>query len=119
MSKQAKSFDRGYQVVGHPPGALERAKQANERAWQVWNSHDATARAIAVGAGSKSPDMWDPDHWRRVTKKVAMYRPSKLLQTASAANTAAAIATRDGWLDVDVIHVTKGSATPAPAPWDF
>jgi len=113
MSKSAKSFDKGYQVVGHPPGALERAKQANERAWQVWNSHDATARAIAVGAGSKSPDMWDPDHWRRTTKKVRVCRP---LSIESSANMAAAIATRDGWLDIDVIPLRKGSAPTTTPP---
>lgn len=100
-SEAPEAYHRGYRVVGHKPGAMERAKEAADFAVQRWiNTHPADRTKL----GLKQPKPWDEIAWRRNAPKTTI----KAFDIASAADLAASIAKRDGWTEVEVIELKKG-----------
>ncbi len=103
-------FHKGYRVVGHAPGSLEKAHNLNVEEWRRWNSHDANQRARAIKDGRRPPPMWDEEQWRLRTKKTAVR--TKPYEIAAAADECAELARKQGWLDVQVLALSQGDAPP-------
>jgi hypothetical protein len=94
-------YHRGYRIVGHKPGAVELARQANEAEMTRWQMMSAKSRAES---GAKPPKAWDEAWWRLNAKKDTV----KAVDLHLAALEAKELAERYGWTEVDVIELKKG-----------
>lgn len=101
------SYHRGYRVVGHTPGAVERAKELNE--WEHTRFMEATPKQRAE-MGLTQPKPWDEAWWRINAPKKTI----KAFDLQAAALEASEIAKKAGWTEVDVIELKKGEA---PEGW--
>lgn len=90
-----ESFHKGFRVEGHPPGAMEKAKEATDRACAEFNNY-------RIG---KPPQPWSEAVWRQSYKK----RPvrAKPYEIPEAAKVCADMATRAGWLDIVVVEIKR------------
>lgn len=110
------AYHNGWKVFGHRPGAMEEARDERRRALISAEDHNKRVEELrrtgkANGEALKRvPAPWDPAVWRKDTKKRAVR--SKPYETTEAAAICAALATREGWLDVEVIEQSKGEAPP-------
>jgi hypothetical protein len=84
---------KGFRVVGHPPGALESAKDDRRRVIEM----------AAASGGAPIPP-FDEQAWRAKTKKKPVAKPYAI---RSSAITCADLARRAGWFDVDVVELVK------------
>jgi hypothetical protein len=96
-SKAPGEFHKGYAVEGFPPGSLEAAKEAHEK-----------ARAGELSSGSKRVrDEWSEAAWmaKAKTKRVRT-KPYELVQAAMECK---ALAEKAGWFGVEVRSLSKGA----------
>jgi hypothetical protein len=102
---------RGFRVIGHPPGAMEEAREANAEAWRRWSAHSGEERAKALSLGKRPPHLWDEQRWRQSTKKEAVR--AKPYELSAAADECKALAEKFGWTDVQIVSLQQGDA-PEP-----
>jgi hypothetical protein len=95
------AYHRGFRLVGHAPGAVEKAKEASEYEHQRYRN--ATPR-MRIEAGMKEPRAWDEDWWRRNAPKKTI----RAFNLHESALQGAEIARKSGWTEVDVIELKKG-----------
>lgn len=82
-------YHKGWRVVGHPPGAMEEAQR----------SHDARQ------AEKREPKPFDRQRWEQITgKKSVRTAPYQL---HDAAKVCADLATKAGWLSVEIREVKR------------
>lgn len=98
-------FHKGWRVQGHPPGAMEAAQAEAERLLSLWNAQSEQDKAEAIKQGERAPAAWSGRNWRMTTKK----RPvrSKPYEIPEAARQCAELATKAGWLDIEVAELKK------------
>jgi hypothetical protein len=99
-----EAYHRGFRVVGHAPGSMERAREVRFAEINRWNQASAEQQAKRLLDGEKIPKPWDESVWLKTTGK----RTIKTLQLSDAADLAADIARKSGWLEVDIVPLTKG-----------
>lgn len=100
-------FHKGFIVEGHPPGALEAARESAEKAVADWESLPEKVKAKFISEGSRAPKPWAGDEvWLAATKRKKVR--SKPYQLAQAADECKALAERAGWLCVRVVPLTRG-----------
>lgn len=86
------SFHKGWRVQGIPPGALQKAR----------DRHSTLMKA------KSDPKPFDEQEWlRNATRKPIRAKPYSI---PDAAQTCADLATRAGWLQVEVVAIEKKSA---------
>lgn len=102
-------FHKGFKVVGHPPLAMEQARQAAIKRWQDWRALNDEERKKRRAEGEKEPKPWDETSWRSTTKPKAVR--SKPYEVPEAAEQCAAMARKAGWLDVAVVAIAKSKET--------
>ena len=98
-------FHKGWRVQGHPPGAMEQARAEANRLVDMWNSQSEQEKAEAIRAGDRQPPQWDERIWRTSTKKKPVR--SKPYEIADAARVCAEMATKAGWLDIEVAELKR------------
>lgn len=110
----SQSFHRGFRVEGHPPGAMESARDAALALVSAWDSMPADRQARELANGRRRPKDWDEAAWLRDTKR----RPvrHKPYEVASAAEQCRDMAIRAGWLCVSIVEVKRGD-TPPEGSW--
>lgn len=101
-------FHKGFRVEGHPPGALESAREAAIKECEEWGRLTEKERNRRTSEGMRSPKPWDEDTWRARTKLKPVR--SKPYELAQAADVCADMARKAGWLDVRVIELKKENA---------
>ena len=94
---EAKVYHKGWRVVGHPPGAFEKALGDWQRVQKM--AEDSGGKPIA--------DLTQED-WLRVTKKKPVR--SKPYEIVCAADQCADLARKAGWTEVKVLEISKGKA---------
>jgi hypothetical protein len=90
------SYHNGWRVQGIPPGALEEARQTHE------------SDAAFLRSKGKEPKEWNEAHWLMNARRKPVR--SKPYEVPEAARECAAIATRSGWLSVEVVELKKEAA---------
>jgi len=103
---QPESYHNGWRVVGIPPGALEEAERqhpitvAEIRSW-----NERVANEKGLGKAKPVPGPWDAERWLSDAKK----RPvrSKPYEIPEAAKLCAEMASKAGWLRVEVVELKK------------
>lgn len=98
-------FHKGWRVQGHPPGAMEEAKAEAERLTRIWNEQSEADKAAALRSGDRAPAVWNEAQWRRETRKKPVR--SKPYEVPEAARLCADMATKAGWLDIEVAELKK------------
>lgn len=95
-----KSFHKGFRVEGHPPGAMAEAQKVAEAECAAFARQREQGRSTG-----KAPKAWDEATWRRTQKK----RPvrAKPYEVPESAELCKTMATKEGWLDVEVREVKK------------
>lgn len=101
-----ESFHKGFRVEGHPPGAMEQAKQDAIDTFERYQALDDEGRKQWIG---KPPHPWNETNWRMNAKKKPV-RP-KPYELKEAADLCANMALKAGWLDVVVVALVKEAAT--------
>lgn len=91
------STHKGWRVTGVKPGLLQEAREAHER-----------LQAMARKAGGAEIKDFDESAWRRNAKRSAVR--SKPYSLHEAAQQCAELATKGGWLDVQVLEIKKEAA---------
>jgi hypothetical protein len=102
---QAK-WHKGWRVMGHPPGAMENARDIRERELARWSCMTEKAAKEARDRGEREPKPWDESHWRKSAALKAVR--SKPYYVPEASEECAELARKAGWLDVVVIEQKKG-----------
>lgn len=100
---QDAEYHKGFRVMGHPPGALESARDDAIKATNRWASMGADTRKQALGDGEREPKPWDEAIWRSEAKLKAVR--SKPYELEAGANACATLAAKAGWIDVRVVAV--------------
>ena len=93
-SKVEVSTHKGWRVTGVKPEAFAEAKESHER-----------LQAMARKAGGKEVKDFDEIEWRRKAKRTAVRAKPYGLHEAAAL--CASMATKAGWLDVQILEVKK------------
>jgi len=101
-------FHKGWRVQGHAPGAMEQARAESQRLTNLWNSQTELEKAEALRSGDRQPPEWDELKWRRDTRKKPVR--SKPYEIPEAAKLCADMATKAGWLDIEVAELKKSKA---------
>ena len=83
------SFHKGWRVQGIPPDALEKARYRH---------------SMLVSAGRESKPFSEQDWLRNATRKPVRAKPYSI---PDAAQTCAELATKAGWLRVEVVAIEK------------
>lgn len=104
-------YHKGWRVEGHPPGALELAKEAQDNRVRRWLIMDEKQRKEAGLTGAREPKPFCEKTWRDSTKKKVVR--SKPYEVESAAKQCAELAIKSGWLDVVVVAIQKSAAQAA------
>lgn len=100
-------FHKGFRVEGHSPDAIKKAKEFADTERAKWLAMTEEARTRAINKdGRKEPKEWNEAEWRGKTKKKPLR--SKPYEIRQSALECADLARRSGWLDVDVIELSKG-----------
>lgn len=107
-TKQPESRHDGWRVVGHPPGAMESAKEAADKECAGWASLSKQERAEKLRSRMREPKPWDEAAWRKDTKPKPVR--SKPYTIPAAADQCADLARKAGWLDVRIIELKKVTA---------
>lgn len=103
-----QKYHKGWRVSGHPPGAMEKAKDHADKAVARWERMSSEAQAEVLRSGEKPPKPWDEPSWRRNTALKSVR--SKPYSVPEAAEVCREMAIKEGWLDVVVIEMKKGEA---------
>ena len=101
----AAEFHKGWRVQGHPPGAMEAAQAEADRLLSLWNEQSEQDKAEAIRNGERAPAAWNGRNWRMATKKKPVR--SKPCEVPEAARQCAEMATKAGWLDIEVAELKK------------
>lgn len=101
-------WHKGWRVMGHPPGSLEKAQESAEREMIRWASMSLPHRIDAKARGEKEPKPWDEASWRRNSRMHAVR--SKPYMVPEAASECAEMARKAGWIDVSIVELKKGEA---------
>lgn len=102
-SEGADRYHRGYRIVGHKQGAMERAKEAREFEIARYRSTSPKERSEL---GLREPRPWDEIWWRNNAPKTTI----KAVDLYRAAEEAADLARRYGWQEVEIVELKKGDA---------
>ena len=92
--KEERSYHNGWRVQGIPPGALEEAREANQR-----------LREMAQRAGGKEIPHFDEQHYLMNAKRKPVR--AKPFEIPQAAQECKALAERAGWLRVEIVELKK------------
>lgn len=98
-------FHKGWRVHGHPPGAMEAAQAEAERLLSLWNAQSEQDKAEAIKQGDRAPAAWNEQLWRTGTRKKPVR--SKPYEIPEAAKVCADMATKAGWLDIEVAGLKR------------
>lgn len=98
-------FHKGWRVQGHPPGAMEEARNESERLTRLWDLQGEQQKAEALRGGERPPPTWNSRAWRTSTKKKPVR--SRPYEVPEAARLCADMATKGGWLDIEVVELKR------------
>ncbi len=101
-------YHKGWRVQGHPPGAMEAAQTEAEKLCREWGELTEHEKAQAIREGARAPVAWNESLWRRETRKKPVR--SKPYEVSEAARLCADMATKAGWIDVEVAELKKSKA---------
>jgi hypothetical protein len=93
--QERAAFHDGFAVTGIAPGKLEEAQRLHE-----------SLRRRAMNSAQGMPPEWDAEAWIRTARRKRVR--TKPYEIRSAAVLCAELATKAGWLGVEVIELKKG-----------
>lgn len=104
-SNAPEQWHKGFAVEGHPPGALEAARDAAIDAVARWDALDSQERTKQIAAGARKPKEWNEADWRQNSRKTRVR--SKPYEIPEAADQCKELAERAGWTDVRVAPIER------------
>lgn len=105
-SDAPQTYHKGWRVVGHPPGSLDRAKADADEAFDEYSRMTPQQIKGKFPGGKGIPRPWDEPSWRR-NAPVKSVR-SKPYEVHSAAVECMRMAEREGWTDLRIDTLSKG-----------
>ncbi len=103
-SERDQHWHGGWVVEGHPPGAIEAAQAAAERATSHWIGLGADGQKAARERGEREPKAWDAERWKLTAAKKRVRKPFEIHDSAKQC---VGLAQKAGWLCVVVRELKK------------
>lgn len=105
-SDAPQTYHKGWRVVGHPPGSIDRAKADADKAFDEYGHMTPQQIKDKFPGGKGIPKPWDEASWRRNAPLKAVR--SKPYEIHAAALECVVLARNAGWTDVRIDTLSKG-----------